>query len=119
MMCEYLTPPASKNFSELPATESARSFSFTERAVFRASIGSWIVTVHPSRPGRGAEPVDGAAPRANQRGGDLTRSEQPDDPIRGVAFGYPAEIELDARLVEGDRLDGDVQNPTPSSAGRP
>src|SRR5206468_12683144 len=49
-------------------------------------------------------------PQRMGRGGVLPRSEAPGDPDRGVPVGYPAEIELDAGLVEGDRLVGDVQD---------
>jgi hypothetical protein len=56
MMCEYRTPPASNAFSELPATESARSFNLIANAVFRESIGSWSLTSHASAPGGAPSP---------------------------------------------------------------
>ena len=50
--------------------------------------------------GRRTEPVDRAASGADQGGGDLPLSEQPDDAIDGVAFGDASEIQLDAGVIE-------------------
>ena len=55
-MCEYVTPPASNDFSELPDTDNARFFSCTVSAVFPDSMGSWISTSQPARPGGAPSP---------------------------------------------------------------
>ena len=109
-MCEYLTPPASNDFSELPATESARSFSRTVVAT-RCGLNGILNGDRPiafqvkGAPADRAstEAVNGAASRADQSRHTLMLFEFRDDAIDGVALGDASEIELDAGLVEADR----------------
>ena len=109
-MCEYLTPPDSNDFSERPATESGpilqrdgeRRFPGIDRILDR-HVPSLAAR-------RRAEPIDGAAARADERRGDLPLLQQRDDAIDRVAFGDAAEIELDARLIERDCLRGRIQD---------
>ena len=99
-MWEYRTPPASNAFSELPATESARSFNaIGERDL--SGIDRILELDSPTvGAGRRAEPVDRAASGADQGRADLPALEQCDDAIDGVAFGDPSEIQFHAGFVE-------------------
>src|SRR6185295_9904760 len=60
--------------------------------------------------GRRTKRVDGAPSRANQRSGDPALSEQADGAVDRVTFGDASQIQLDAGVVEANRLRSLVQN---------
>src|SRR5262249_60689731 len=70
----------------------------------------------PSTPaGRCAERVDRTAACADQRGGDRPLLQEIDNAINGVAFADPAQIELDAWLVETDRPVARIEDDVPAA----
>ncbi len=109
-MWEYLTPSASKNFSEVPAIESARSFKGTVSS--RPSRVERILDPHI--PGaaarRRAETVDRAASGTDEGGCHATVPEQVHHAIDGVPLRDAAEVELDARSIESNGSRGRIQD---------